>query len=387
MLDVDHLVETAQQATGLADFGESTWREGCERLVDALAAEARLNAIGEQIAGMEIVAYLTNRLRVTDWHRRESGIGRADVRPPIVIVGQGRTGTTILYDLLAQDPSNRVPRTWEVDRPWPPPETATYDTDPRIDEVQATIEASESVIPGFLAMHPIGARLGQECVRITGGAFRSMIFPTQYRIPSYLRWLLDEADMAPAYRYHRRFLQHLQSRHRGDRWVLKSPGHIWSLGALLAEYPGALLVQTHRDPLRIVASLASLVALLRRLASDESSVPGVAAELADDVADGLDRSVTARLDGTVRPDRAVDVQFAAFMADPLATVRTIYDRLGMALGGVAEARMRAFLDANPQDKHGGHRYTFAATGLDAGALRERVRRYQTYFDVASEPLP
>jgi hypothetical protein len=387
MLDVDHLVETAQQATGLADFGESTWREGCERLVDALAAEARLNTIGEQIAEMEIVAYLTNRMRVTDWHRRESGIGRADVRPPIVIVGQGRTGTTILYDLLAQDPSNRVPRTWEVDRPWPPPETATYDTDPRIDEVQATIEASESVIPGFLAMHPIGARLGQECVRITGGAFRSMIFPTQYRIPSYLRWLLDEADMAPAYRYHRRFLQHLQSRHRGDRWVLKSPGHIWSLGALLAEYPGALLVQTHRDPLRIVASLASLVALLRRLASDESSVPGVAAELADDVADGLDRSVTARLDGTVRPDRAVDVQFAAFMADPLATVRTIYDRLGMALGGVAEARMRAFLDANPQDKHGGHRYTFAATGLDAGALRERVRRYQTYFDVASEPLP
>ena len=66
--------------------------------------------------------------------------------------------------------------------------------------------------------------------------------------------------MAPAYRWHRMFLQHLQSRHPATRWVLKSPGHIWCLDALLAEYPNALLVQTHRDPLRIIASLASLVA-------------------------------------------------------------------------------------------------------------------------------
>ena len=123
-----------------------------------------------------------------------------------MIVGQPRTGTTILYDLLAQDPANRAPLSWEVDLPCPPPVTATYDTDPRIDECEATAAMADLVIPGFRAFHPIGARLGQECVRITGSEFRSMIFTVQYEVPTYNRWLLDEADLAPAYRWHRRFL-------------------------------------------------------------------------------------------------------------------------------------------------------------------------------------
>ncbi|HTC23514.1 MAG TPA: sulfotransferase, partial [Gemmatimonadales bacterium] len=288
---------------------------------------------------------------------------------------------TILHDLLAQDPAHRVPLTWEVDRPFPPPETATYETDPRIAEVQAQLDMSELLIPGFKAMHPLGARIAQECVRITAADFRSMIFPTQYRVPSYARWLLHEADMAPAYRWHRRFLQALQSRHRAARWVLKSPGHVWCLGGLLAEYPNALLVQTHRDPLRIIASLTSLRATLRRLASDDPSTASDAAEFADYLIDGLDRSVTAREDGTVPTDRIVDVQFTAFMADPFATIRTIYERLGLEPTGEVERRMRDFLAVNPQDKHGRHHYTFADTGLDEGEWRERARRYQQYFDV------
>ena len=259
-LDENALVSQAREITGLDDFGENTWQEGLERLLSALREEAALNEIGVQVAAGEIRTYLTNRLRVTEWHRSHHELGAADVTPPIVIIGQGRTGTTILHDLLAQDPAHRVPLTWEVDRPLPPPETATYDSDPRIAEVQTQLDLTEVVIPGFKRMHPIGARLAQECVRITAADFRSMIFPTQYRIPSYARWLLHNADMAPAYRWHRRFLQVLQSRHRRERWVLKSPGHLWCLGALLAEYPNAVLVQTHRDPLRIIASIASLLA-------------------------------------------------------------------------------------------------------------------------------
>ncbi len=248
-----------------------------------------------------------------------------------MIIGQGRTGTTILHDLLAQDPATRVPLTWEVDRPCPPPETATYDTDPRIADVDATLEGIDLVLSGFRAMHPMGARLAEECVRITASEFRSMIFPTQYRVPSYARWLLHDADMAPAYQWHRVFLQHLQSHHAGERWVIKSPGHIWALDALLREYPKALLVQTHRDPLRIVASIGSLVARLRSLASDDTSIPSAAAEFADYILDGLDRSVTAREDGTVCADRVVDVQFTTFMNDPFATIQTVYERLGLEL--------------------------------------------------------
>jgi len=384
-LDPERLVAQACETTRLTDFGEDGWQTGFERLVDALCREAALNEIGIQIAAGEIGSYLCNRLALTDWHRRHAEVGAVDVAPPIVIVGQGRTGTTILHDLMAQDPANRVPLTWEVDRPLPPPETATFETDPRIEEVQAQLDMTELLIPGFKAMHPLGARLAQECVRITAGDFRSLIFPTQYRVPSYARWLLADADMAHAYRWHRRFLQVLQSRHRATRWVLKSPGHLWCLGDLLAEYPRALLVQTHRDPLKIIASLGSLIATLRRLASDETSIAEAASEFADYLIDGLDRSVATRENGTVSPDRIVDVQFSAFMADPLAAVRTIYDRLGLELTADAEARMRAFLAAHPQEEHGRHRYRFADTGLDPGEWRERTRRYQEYFDVPSEP--
>jgi hypothetical protein len=383
---VDEYAEAACAATGCSDFGAPTWRDGLERLVDSLHNDAGLNELGVALTDGEITTYLSDRLRIVADANAHPERAAVDVVPPIVIVGQARTGTTILHDLLAQDPATRVPLTWEVDRPCPPPLAATYDTDPRIEEVDATLAGVDLVLPEFRTMHPMGARLPQECVRITASDFRSMIFPTQYRVPTYARWLIDEADMQPAYEWHRRFLQHLQSHVPAERWVLKSPGHIWCLGALLAEYPNALLVQTHRDPLRIVASVSSLIATLRSLASDRRSIGEVAVEFSDYLIEGLDRSVTAREDGTVDPSRVVDVHFGTFMHDPFATIHAIYDALGLELTDATEGRMRAFLAEHSQDEHGGHRYSFADTGLDAGALRERTRRYQDYFAVPDEPL-
>jgi hypothetical protein len=387
VLNVDWLVTQAQSLTGLEDFGEASWRDALQRYVTALREEAALRAIGVQIVAGEILMYLANRLSVTDWHRRYPEMAERDVRPPIVIVGMGRTGTTILHDLLAQDPAHRAPLTWEVDQPCPPPETATYDTDPRIAAAQAQIDRNVEMVPDLQTTHPLGARLAQECIRLMGSDFRSIAFGTQYRIPSYCRWLLYQADMAPTYRWHRRFLQLLQWRHSAERWVLKSPGHLWALPTLLAEYPNALLVQTHRDPLYIIASLGSLMGTLRGLTSDQASMAEAATEFAEYIVEGLDRAVTARQDGTVAARRVVDVQFAAFMADPFQTIRGIYERLGIELTATAEQRMRTFLNDHGREKHGRHRYRFADTGLDAAVLRERARRYQEYFDVPSEPLP
>jgi hypothetical protein len=220
---------------------------------------------------------------------------------------------------------------------------------------------------------------------MTGGDFRSMIFPTQYRVPSYARWLLWAAELAPASRWHRRYLQHLQSRHGCGRWLLKSPGHLWSLGALMAEYPDAVVLQTHRDPLRVIASVSALTALLRRMACDDPTITEVASEFTEYIFEGLDRCVADRQRGTVRSDRIVDVQLGAFVADPFATIRAIYERLGAELTPEAEQRMRSFLAANPGDG-GGHRYRFADTGLDVGTLRARARAYQEYFDVPSEAV-
>ena len=129
---------------------------------------------------------------------------------------------------------------------------------------------------------------------MTAGDFRSMMFPLQYRVPTYNHWLLHQADMAPAYRWHRRYLQHLQSRHPAGQWLLKSPAHLWHMDALAAEYPDAIVVQTHRDPLKVIASVSALGAHLRRLASDDASIPEVATAYVDDIFVGLERGMEAR---------------------------------------------------------------------------------------------
>ncbi|HWE70302.1 MAG TPA: sulfotransferase [Acidimicrobiales bacterium] len=385
--DGDRLVEAAIATTGEDDFGEDGWREGLDLLLGGLCEVARLNDLGVEIAAGELANYLATRLAITAWRRDHPDVAAGTIERPLVIVGQPRTGTTILHDLLAQDPALRAPLTWEVDRPLPPPETDTYKSDPRIDEVQANIDMAESLMPGFTTFHPMGARLSQECVRITAGDFRSMIFSIQYRIPTYNRWLLHEADLGSAYRWHRRYLQHLQSRHSADQWLLKSPAHLWNLDALAAEYPDAIVIQTHRDPLKVIASTSALAAHLRGMATDETSLPEIAADYADDIFLGLDRGMEARDRATFPADQVVDVQFSEFVDDPFSTIHSLYAALGRELTGVTEKRMRAFLAGNPGDGGGGGaRYRFADTGLDADELRQRSARYQERFGVVSEPV-
>jgi hypothetical protein len=383
-IETDELVDAACARTGLEDLGGDTYRLGLERLVDGLHGEADLSELGAAITPDNLVGYLTNRLQVVDWHARNPDAAASDLGPIVFMIGMGRTGTTILHDLLGQDPANRVPLTWEVDRPVPPPDPATYDTDPRIAEVQAEIELGHTARPEMQAMHPTGAQLAQECVRITGCEFASVIFGSQYHVPSYVRWVTRDADMAPAYRFHHSYLQVLGAHCRGDRWVLKSGAHLWALPALQKEYPEARYVQTHRDPVKVIASLASLFAYLGSIFSDDAAIPRVAPVWCEVILDALDRSVTAREDGSIPPDRVVDVQFAELMADHFGTIRRIYDSWGAEYTPDAEGRMRAFLADHGRDKHGSHRYSFADTGLDEAEIRERARRYIEYFDVPSE---
>jgi len=378
----DHLVEQACELAGSDDFGDDdTWRDGLARLCDGLVSEARLNDLGVEIAVLDVIRPLTGRLQIVKWRKENPAVAAQPVTRPIFIVGQPRTGTTILFDLLAQDPALRPPLTWEVDNPWPLPRPETYATDPRIAETQASIEMSEQIVPGLLAFHPMGALVGQECVRITAGQFCSMIFPVQYRLPSYSRWLLYEADHQPAYAYHRMFLQHLQSGVPGQ-WLLKSPAHLWQLDALVAEYPDALIVQTHRDPLNVISSISALTHHLRHLASDESSITECAAQSREEIVAGLERGMKLR---DSLSQRVVDVQFADFIRDPFATIRGSYAELGRELEPVAEQNMRAFLAGHPGDG-GGSRYSWADTGLDAGLVREQVRVYQDCYGVPDEPL-
>jgi hypothetical protein len=385
--DRDRLVAEAAALAGSDDFGEDTWQEGLDILLDGFRDEARLHELGVEIAAGGVVEYLANRAGITAWRAAHPEIAASTVDHPIFIVGQPRTGTTILYDLLALDPELRAPLTWEIDKPLPPPETATRDTDPRIDEVDAVLSMADSLIPGFTSFHPMGARLAQECVRITGGDFRSMIFFCQYRVRSYDRWLLHDADLAPAYRWHRKYLQHLQSADPAPQWLLKSPAHLWDLDALAAEYPDAVIVQTHRDPLKVITSVSALSAHLRRMASDQVDLHEISADYAEDIFLGLDRGMDARARGVIPAERIVDVHFQDFVADPIATVRGVYTALGRELDELTEKKMRAFLAEHPGDGGGGGtRYRFADTGLEEGPLRERAEAYEAFSGVAREPL-
>ena len=385
--DPARLIEQAREWAGSDDFGaefdeNETWRDGMGRLCDGFVAEARLNDLGVEIAALDLVRALKNRLQVVDWRKAHPEIAEEKIERPIFIVGQPRTGTTILFDLLAQDPALRPPLTWEVDAPLPVPRPETYETDPRIAETQASLEMSEQIIPGFMSWHPMGAQVGQECVRITASQFCSMIFSVQYRLPTYYKWLLYEADHRQAYRYHRIFLQHLQSGVSGQ-WLLKSPAHLWTLDTLLETYPDAVIVQTHRDPLKVISSVSALTNHLRRMASDETTIADCAQQSCEEIVVGLQRGMALR--ESLPPGQVIDVQFADFMRDPFATIRSLYGRLDRELTPVAEQRMREHLAAHPGDGGGG-RYSWADTGLDAERLREQVAAYQERYDVPTEPL-
>ena len=189
---------------------------------------------------------------------------------------------------------------------------------------------SEQIVPGLLAFHPMGALVGQECVRITAGQFCSMIFSAQYRLPSYYRWLLYDADSRPAYRYHRMFLQHLQSGVPGGpmSWLLKSPAHLWQLDALVAEYPDALIVQTHRDPLNVISSISALTAPSSRdWHRTNSSITECAAQSCEEIVVGLQRGMKLRDSGALAGRSTSSTCSSPISsADPFATIRAVVHR-------------------------------------------------------------
>lgn len=384
-LDDAALLADAERATRLADFGNDAFRAPLRLLVEALREDARLTLLGRMIARTDLRRLLENRLRMVDAWRRHPEILAAPIRRPLFILGLPRTGTTILFELFAQDPANRVPMTWEVMHPFPAPERATFETDPRIDAVDEHFAGIDRLLPHFRKMHPMGARLPQECVALTAHDFATMINHTSHRVPRYQAWL-ERADLRWVYANHRRQLQFLQWRCPAERWVLKSPGHLWALDALLAEYPDACFVQTHRDPLKVVASLTSLITELRGLASDDVDPHEIGRDWAARLAGGLEHTMGIRARGALPADRIVDVQFADFMRDEVGTVRRIYQHFGWTLSAEAEDRMRRFLLANPADKHGAHRYSLADAGLDLATERRRYAAYQSRHDVPSEAI-
>jgi len=382
-LEEGDLLDAARRATGLDDFGDDDFREPLRRLLFCLEHEADLTLVGRIAARRDLVGLLITRLRIEADRKTHPEIAAERIVAPIFIVGLPRTGSTLLHHLLAQDPDTRAAQAWEIMYPSPPPERASYATDPRIARARKQLQWLDWMAPDFKAIHPVGAQLPLECIAIMSASFRATRFQTTYNVPMYEAWL-NRQDMRPSYAFHRRFLQQLQWRAPGARWVLKAPSHVFSLDALLDTYPDARLVQTHRDPVTVMASVASLSSVLHQAFSRRREPTRFGQEVTSRWTEGLDRSLELRRSGRVSSERTVDVRYHELSRDPMAAVRGIYAHFAMPLTAAAEQRMRAFLAENYQNKHGRHHYALDDFGLDAQDLACRFKAYCDYFGVVPE---
>jgi hypothetical protein len=378
----EDLLGAARRATGLDDFGDDGFREGYSRFMASLREEAQLNTLGRFAARTQVVGYLRNRLELRDFRKRHPEIAEQEVRRPLFILGLPRTGTTILFNLLAEDPANRAPLAWEVERPCPPPEPATSRSDPRIAAAQKQFDQLDKLEPAVAAIHEMGALLPQECVAITGHEFLSVQFHIMFDVPSYQAWI-DEQSFVPAYRFHQAFLQHLQLHSEGERWVLKSPGHLSAIEDLFEVYPDACVVHTHRDPIEVMPSQASLSYTLRGLSSDSVDPRRVGQQQTELWEDHLGRAMRAREALVASKEQFFDVHFADVVKDPIAVVARIYEHFGIELHDEARSRMQAFLLGNPRGKRGAHRYSLEDFGLEGERGGQRFADYCEHFGIVS----
>jgi hypothetical protein len=382
-LDEQELLDTACQETGLRDFGDDSFREPLGVLLKAYETEAKLTLVGRLAARRDTLRLLTNRLRLMEDRKRYPAIAQQEIRQPLFIVGLPRTGSTLLHNLLAQDPSNRVPLCWEVMFPSPPPALASLADDPRIGATQTLLNRFDRLAPHFKIIHPMSACSPMECMAIMSHTFASPQFESMYSVPSYQRWLTDQ-DWRPVYEFHRQFLQHLQWRCPAERWVLKAPSHLFALEALLAMYPDARIIQTHRHPLRVVASVASMDAALRRAFSHRVNLKEIGTEALQQWAWGVESAMKVRDSDHFAPSRFFDVYYTDLVREPIATVRRLYAHFGLRLTDELASRMQGFLAEHPKDQYGVHRYSPAQFGLSLEAVATAFRAYLERFQPEPE---
>jgi hypothetical protein len=385
-LTADELVEIAKRRTNLDDLGNGEFREPLERLLESCWRDARLNVIGNIALRSDVLRILRNRLLLQRDRSLRPELTRHELRTPLFVVGLPRTGTTFLHTLLSADAANRTPLTWEVMEPSPP---TNAEKARRIRRVSQNLACLEWMAPNFRQLHPVGAQLPQECVSLMSPSFLSDQFDTMYNVPTYRRWFLQQ-DLQPAYDFHRRFLQHLQERENGRRWILKAPTHMFALPALLETYPDALFVQTHRAPLDAITSVSSLITILRRVFSDAVDPVKIGAEAMRYWSTTLTKFLAER--EALGAERIFDLSYLELRRDPIGAVRRVYEHFGWLLSDPAENQMRDLVAKQPRDVHGFHRYEAAQFGLRPDHEYEFFPDYCDRFSVGSamarrRPMP
>jgi hypothetical protein len=383
-LDAEEMVRAARWSAGHIDFGDMEFVEPLRVLLHACAREADLSFIGRMATRWDTQRFLTNLLTLRAAERAAPGILNERIERPVFVMGLPRSGTTFLHRLLLEEPTVAAPTVWQTIYPYPT--RADRRRDGRVARVAKQLRAFERIAPEFRALHPLDATSPQECSEITAHVFRSLRFDTTYQIPSYRLWL-DGEGHDPAYRFHKRFLQHLQF-HRplgvaAPRWVLKCPDHLFALDAIRAVYPDARVVFVHRDPVKVLLSNCRLTEVLREPFTRHLDRAAIGRQESARWFEGTAHMIAAG--GTAGFETPVlHVHYLDLVADPLATVETGYAHAGIEMSEGTEGRVAAYVRARPNGGYGPRHYSFADHGLNAATERDKFRGYMVHFGVQTE---
>lgn len=374
----------ASHNTGLDDFGEDGWRTHFQQLLRSIEAEARLNFLGRVLTRADFIRHLEARLLITDWIKQHPEVEQQTIDAPVFIMGLGRSGTTILFELLSQDPQFRVVRKWEAMYPCPPPEPDTYTSDARIALSEKVSAFQDHLLPEFQTMHKMGGHLPVESVEFLYLTFLSEVYPILFQVPSYSRYLAEQGQRS-TFEWHKRILKLLQSKFEKRRWLIKSPSHLPYLADIRHAYPDAKFIFTHRDPIVSADSIVSVQGAIYWWRTDnldgewsQDGGNGAAgrAGIWQSIIDSIER-------GELKESDFANFQYHQFMANPMDTVRSVYDQLGLELSAEALANMQAFLKDKPQGKFGKHEYDHVPDDI-LSEERAIYRPYQQYFDIPDE---
>lgn len=376
-LDSGVLHQKAVEETGLDDFGPRDYIERLDLLLGAYVEVPRLSPGGRVNLHMQMLQLLKNRLLLTDLLRREPGIAELDLAPPLVIAGLPRTGTTHLQQLLAATGVFRTLPYWESLEPFPTAAEQGVVPDPRRERCEGSMGVMHMLLPHLVLMHEMDTpdHVHEE-IGLLANDFSSMYFETLADIPQWRGYYLAH-DQAPHYQYLRLQLKALQHLRGGERWLLKSPQHLEQLPVLAEVFPDAPVILTHRDPARVVTSMATMIAYTDRIFLDAPDPGATGRRWADRIETMLASLMRDR--DVLGPERSMDLPLESFLADQTGTLERVFALAGIELTDSARTGAREYLDSHAKGHLGTVDYRPEAVGLSTDDLRARFADYSTRF--------
>jgi hypothetical protein len=371
------LLSAARTATGLENFGDPPFEEGLAALCQMLDTTAGLDERGRRSNWKRLVRLLATRLRVEAAFGAHPEIREREIRRPMFLTGLPRTGTSATFNLLGQDPAARPLLLWEGTFPEPLDGLPEGAEDPRHKAMKETFAKLRERNPDFTRIHFADADTPEECVIPMAITFENVQQGIEVLMEPYASFFRD-ADLRPQYVYYRDLLKMVDWQRPGERWLLKSPAHLWALDAIVETFPDCCIVLTHRDPLEAIASYCSMMETLLE-SQGFSPQPDLGKTVLDFCATSLERGYSVRDQSD--PRRFIDIRFADFVDDSMSVIHKIYNHFELGLDSSAESSMADYLAANPKGKHGAHEYDLGRYGLTQADIQARLGWYIDRFEL------